>query len=145
MAAVAADAVPDATGLKTARFLPATADASYTSPEAGDDCWHKPGPKAGPFRARLSDGSVVTYYWYRFIDQPALQDADLSGAEKQRLQAIVEKIHAAWTPRKEYMPPPGTGTVAMLDPALLVQPPPGMDDRLCPNSRTPIAAVSVLL
>jgi hypothetical protein len=127
MVAVAADTVPDETGLKAARFLPATADQSYTSPDAGDDCWHKPGPKAGPFQARLTDGSVVTYYWYRFIDQPALQDADMSDAEKGRLQAIVEKIHAAWTPQKEYMPPPGTGTVATLDPALRVKPPPGLE------------------
>ena len=29
----------------------------------------------------LDDGSAVTYAWYRFVDQPALQDADLTAAE----------------------------------------------------------------
>lgn len=127
LTAVADDEVPTDTGLKTARFLPAATDQSYTSPESGDNCWRKPGPKAGPFQARLTDGSMVTYYWYRFIDQPSLQDADLTDAEKTRLQAIVEKIHAQWTPRKEYMPPPKAGTVATLDPALLVTPPRGLE------------------
>ncbi|HLK57853.1 MAG TPA: hypothetical protein VKU00_14900 [Chthonomonadaceae bacterium] len=127
LVAVAADAVPDATGLKEARFPPAATDQTYTSPEGGDNCWHKPGPKAGPFTAKLADGSIVTYYWYRFIDQPALQDADLTDAEKRRLQALVEQIHAHWTPNKEYMPPPGMGTLATLDPALLVKPPRGLE------------------
>jgi len=127
LTAVAPSAVPDETGLKRAQFPAAVSDQSYTSPEAGDNCWRKPGPKAGPFQARLADGSVVTYYWYRFIDQPSLQDADLSEAEKARLQAIVEKIHAQWTPHKEYMPPPRMGTLATLDPALLVKPPKGME------------------
>ena len=100
---------------------------SYTSPETGDNCWKKPGPNAGPFEARLSDGSVVTYWWYRFIDQPSLQDADLSQAEKNRLQAVVEKIHAHWTMDKQYMPPPGMGTLATLDSSLMVAPPKGLE------------------
>jgi hypothetical protein len=125
--AVATDAVPDATGLKAARFPPATIGHVYTSPDTEGNIWHRPGPKAGPFQANLSDGSVVTYYWYRFIDQPSLQEADLSEAEKSRLQAIVEKVHAKWTPHREYLPPPTIGTLATLDPALLVKPPRGLD------------------
>jgi hypothetical protein len=127
LVAVAAGEVPDETGLKQAQFRPAVSTRSYTSPETGDNCWKKPGPQAGPFRARLSDGSVVTYWWYRFIDQPSLQDADLSEAEKSRLQAVVEKIHAHWTADKHYMPPPGMGTLAELDSALLVSPPKGLE------------------
>lgn len=127
MVAVPAADVPEETGLKEARFRPAAADRSYTSPDAGDDCWHKPGPKAGPFQVKLADGSIVTYYWYRFVDQPSLQDADLSPAEKERLQAIVEKIHAHWTPDREYLPPPAMGTLATLDPALMVTPPKGLE------------------
>ncbi len=127
LAALSADAVPAETGLKTASFLPATAEESYTSPDAADDVWHKPGPKAGPFEARLADGSVVVYSWYRFVDQPALQDADLGEAEKQQLQALFEKLQAQWTPECEYMPPPSAGTLAALDPALLVTPPRGLE------------------
>jgi len=125
--AVAADAVPDETGLKEARFKSAVTNQSYTSPEASDTCWKKPGPKAGPFQAKLGDGSVVTYWWYRFIDQPSLQDADLSESEKNRLQTIVEKLHTHWTMDKEYLPPPGLGTLAALDAPLIVTPPKGLE------------------
>jgi hypothetical protein len=125
--AVAAEAVPNETGLKEARFQPATSNQSYTSPETRDTCWKNPGPKAGPFQARLSDGSVVTYWWYRFIDQPSLQDAGLSETEKNRLQAIGEKIHTHWTMDKDYMSPPGTGSLATLDSSLIVTPPKGLE------------------
>ena len=122
-----ADAVPAATGLKETQFQPAEARDSYTAPTTGDNVWTKPGPKAGPFKVTLADGSVVTYAWYRFIDQPALQDADLTAAEKNRLQAMVEKMHALWTPDKEYLPPPGLGTLATLDTAQMVTPPKGLE------------------
>jgi hypothetical protein len=125
--ALAADAVPADTGLKSARFPAPTDQQSYTSPEAKEDCWHKPGPKAGPFEAKLADHSVVRYSWYRFVDQPALQDADLSEAEKVRLQALVEKLQAQWTSEREYMPPPAMGTLAAIDPALIVKPPRGLE------------------
>lgn len=127
LVALPAAAVPDETGLKTAQFKPAVTNQAYTSPETADSCWKNPGPKAGPFQARLADGSVVTYYWYRFIDQPSLQDADLNETEKQRLQAIVEKMHAHWTADKEYLPPPRMGVLATLDSALIVTPPKGLE------------------
>jgi len=125
--AVNATAVPEETGLHEAHFQPAVTNQSYTSPEKGENVWHKPGPKAGPFHVTLGDGSVITYSWYRFIDQPALQDADLSLAEKQNLQALVEKIHAQWTADKEYLPPPAMGTLATLDASLIVTPPKGLE------------------
>ncbi len=123
LVAVGADTVPETTGLRAALFPPARGNQAYTSPSL----WSKPAPKAGPFHATLTDGSVVTYSWYRFIDQPSLQDADLSAAEKVRLQAVVEKIHTRWTAQKQYMPPPARGTIATLDPALLVKPPKGLE------------------
>ena len=55
----------------------------YVTPDEADSCWKKPGPAAGPFEAKLGDGSVVTYYWYRFADQPALLNADLTDAERE--------------------------------------------------------------
>jgi hypothetical protein len=126
MRSISEESVPTETGLIAAKFLPPIENQSYTSPDANDDVWHKPGPKAGPFTAHLTDGSTVTYYWYRFIDQPSLQDADLSEVEKARLQHIVEKIQANWTPEKQYMPQPRRGMLASLDPALLVKPPKGL-------------------
>ena len=125
--AVAAAAIPAETGLQGAHFNPAVAHESYTAPEKPENVWKTPGPKAGPFRAQLSDGSVVTYWWYRFIDQPSLQDADLSETEKQRLQAVVEKIHRQWTMNKEYLPAPRMGVLATLDSSLIVTPPKGLE------------------
>jgi hypothetical protein len=123
--AVTQDDVPDETGLKSARFPSAETNASYTSPEERDTVQKGAKRRIGPFLAKLADGSVVTYYWYRFRDQPSLEDADLSEAEKDRLQTLVERIHAHWTSHQEYLPPPRKGALAGLDPALLVQPPRG--------------------
>ena len=41
--------------------------------------------------------------------------------------SFVEKIHAKWPINRDYMAPPTTGELAMLDPALLVKPPKGME------------------
>jgi hypothetical protein len=88
--AIKPDVVPDDTGLKEASFQPAESTDSYTSPAAANNVWMQPGPKAGPFKVTLADGSVVTYCWYRFADQPSLQAADLSDTERNHLQAAVE-------------------------------------------------------
>ena len=82
---------------------------------------------AGPFKARLGDGSVVTYYWYRFADQPAMMNADLSDAEREQVQARVEKLHRAWTKDRDYLTPPDAGTLASIDPALILTPPKGFE------------------
>jgi hypothetical protein len=99
----------------------------YVTPEEAASCWKKPGPVAGPFKANLGDGSVVTYYWYRFADQPALLNADLTDAERENLQKRVEKLHQKWTKEREYLPPPTVGKLADLDPATLVTPPKGLE------------------
>jgi len=99
----------------------------YDTPEAPDSSFKKPGPVAGPFQAHLGDGSVVTYYWYRFADQPALLNADLTKDEREQMQAKVEKLHRAWTKDRDYLAPPTVGTLADLDPAQLVTPPKGLE------------------
>ena len=99
----------------------------YVTPDEADSCWKKPGPAAGPFEAKLGDGSVVTYYWYRFADQPALLNADLTAAEREALQKRVELLHRNWTKDRDYLPPLKVGTLADLDPAVLVTPPKGLE------------------
>lgn len=99
----------------------------YTTPEEPKSCWKSPGPVAGPFQAKLGDGSLVTYSWYRFADQPALLNAGLSIAERERMQTLVERLHRAWTKEREYLAPPTVGTLAELDPAQLVHPPKGLE------------------
>jgi len=98
-----------------------------TTPDDAASCWKKPGPAAGPFQARLGDGSVVTYYWYRFADQPAMLNADLTPAEREVVQKRVERLHRTWTKDRNYLAPPDVGTLAHLDPALILTPPRGME------------------
>ncbi len=99
----------------------------YITPDDAKSCWKKPGPVAGPFQANLGDGSVVTYYWYRFADQPALLNADLTDAERESLQSRVEKLHRNWKRDRDYLPPNTIGKLADIDPALIVNPPPGLE------------------
>ena len=123
------DQVPAETKLQEIRWeRPAEGpEEPYTTPDDRTSCWKKPGPVAGPFKARLGDGSVVTYYWYRFADQPALLNADLTPEERERLQARVEKLHRAWPRNRNYLPPPTIGRLAELDPAQIVRPPKGLE------------------
>jgi hypothetical protein len=128
-AVVQAKDVPNETGLVSLEFKRASRGTvdPYVTPDDAQSSWKKPGPVRGPFQANLGDGSTVTYYWYRFADQPALLNADLTSAEREALQLRVEKLHRLWTKEREYLAPPTTGTLASVDPALLVTPPVGLE------------------
>jgi hypothetical protein len=121
--------VPAETGLTGVSFSRPKEPPSqpYVTPDDPESCWKKPGPVAGPFKAYPGDGSVVTYYWYRFADQPALLNADLTDEERESLQARVEKLHRNWKKDRDYLPPPAIGRLADIDPALIVTPPPGLE------------------
>jgi len=121
--------VPAETGLAEVSFSRPLDDPSkpYVTPDDPESCWKKPGPVAGPFQAHPGDGSVVTYYWYRFADQPALLNADLTDKERQALQSRVEKLHRNWKKDRDYLEPPRIGKLADIDPALIVTPPPGLE------------------
>lgn len=121
--------VPSETGLKKVKFKRPNerAPKTYVTPEDAESCWKKPGPVAGPFKAKLGDGSTVTYYWYRFAEQPALLNADLSKEEREELQRRVVLLHRNWTKEREYLPVPMFGKLAEIDPALIVTPPKGME------------------
>ena len=123
--AVAAAQVPAETRLLEQEFKLAGPGKPYTSPASG--AWTRPGPKLGPFTAKLVDGSVVTYSWYRFVDQPSFQQYHWSEEKKAKLQAFVEKLHASWPIDRDYMAPPTRGRLVNLDPALLVTPPKGLE------------------
>ncbi|MDX2038511.1 MAG: hypothetical protein SFX72_17830 [Isosphaeraceae bacterium] len=121
--------VPPETGLTKVRFdrKRTGPPKTYVTPEDAGGPWKTPGPKAGPFRVFPGDGSVVTYYWYRFADQPALLEADMTAAEREEVQKRVEMLHRSWTKDREYLAPPASGRLADLDPALLVTPPKGLE------------------
>ena len=135
---VAANKVPDETKLRDLTaddfFTGKNNGAPWTTPvgdknEQGEieATWNVPGPKAGPFQVKLGDNSTLTYYWYKFCEQPAIMVAGLTDEERAQLQKKVELIHQNWKPDQEYLPPPKNGELAELDPALLVTPPAGME------------------
>lgn len=126
---VRAEAVPPETGLVQFAFKRPREKRPepYVTPDDPQSCWKKPGPVVGPFHARLGDGSVVTYYWYRFADQPAMLNADLTDQEREAMQARVVKLHQNWKKDRDYLPPPKLGQLAELDPAVLVTPPLGLE------------------
>ena len=123
--AVAPDAVPKDTGLHDAEFELATLGEPFTSPAKG--AWVTPGPVGDVQQVRLGDGSLVTYRWYRFVDQPSFQQYAWSDAKKAALQAFVEQLHRAWPIDRDYMAPPTRGSLVALDKALLVTPPKGLE------------------
>ncbi len=121
--AIEASDVPPETGLLTHEFATKKQSRPYSAPLVG--AWKTPGPSSETHRVRLADGSTVTYAWYRFVDQPSLQQHQYSDEKKLQLQALVEQIHKHWTLDRDYMPPPSYGKKVSLDPALLVTPPEG--------------------
>ncbi len=128
--AVAPTNVPPETGLREGKFRVAGPGADYSSPGTG--VWSNPGPRSGPFKVKLADGSTVTYCWYRFVDQPAFQQYNWSENKKAKLQKLVEKLHANWPVDRDYMAPPSRGQLVRLDAALLVTPPKGMETGYVP-------------
>jgi hypothetical protein len=122
---IPASEVPEETNLLNKEFTLAEPGEPFTSPVKG--AWVNPGAVAGPFKVMLTDGSLVTYFWYRFVDQPSFQQYNWSKAKKDKLQAFVEKVHAEWPIDRNYMAPPTMGELVSLDPALLVTPPKGME------------------
>ncbi|MBK9107572.1 MAG: T9SS type A sorting domain-containing protein [Saprospiraceae bacterium] len=89
--------------------------------------WNNPGPVAGPFKADLGDGTTITYYWYRFVDQPAIIHANLTLDMRNKLQQRIELIHANWSHTDEYLANPAIGRIATVDPAAIIQAPAGLE------------------
>ena len=123
--------LPAEVTLATQAFDPVSPTPSpYDVPLTG--AWATPGPSAGPFYAELQDSSVITYYWYRFINQPVFQQFDWPQSEKDALQVMAEQVHENWTPDKSYMQPISSGTLVSMDPGILVIPPSGLEKGYVP-------------
>ena len=134
--AVAMSQVPTSTGLLDSGppTTPRSDGIPYLTPIEPDchlqdpqSAWNSPGPAAGPFTVTLGDNSRLTYYWYRFIDQPSIVHANLPVDMRQLMQERIEKIHSNWTPTDNYLPASTGGTLVDLDPGLIVNPPQGME------------------
>lgn len=115
--------VPASTGLIDAQFnAPSENPTPYHAELKGS--WRYPGPVAGPFFAYLRDHSMVTYFWYRFIDQPVFQQFNWSESKKDSLQGLIEAMHENWSIEQDYMKAPTSGNLVTFDDALFVTPPP---------------------
>ena len=97
----------------------------YVASSTVEQVWSSPGPYLGPFNATLGDGSTVTYYWYKFNEQPAILNADMSDTERAQIQSRVELLHENWGPDANYFPDPDQ-PLAALDSALILTPPSGL-------------------
>jgi len=130
--AIAAEEVPASLGLRDREFPRPNATPAPYSAEPLAGAWAKPGPSAGPFTAKLVDGSTVTYLWYRFVDQPVFAQCGFTDAERAALQSLIERMHRAWPIDGEYLAPPRAGALVAFDANLFVTPPKGMEAGFVP-------------
>jgi hypothetical protein len=103
---------------------PATGPAYELPTPLGDDnkAWKDPADKDS-FSVVLGDKTTVEYRWYKFIDQPALQNLNLTDEQKDRLQKRVELLHKKWGINNRFMKDPSKGKLISVDPKLIVTPP----------------------
>jgi hypothetical protein len=57
----------------------------------------------------------------------AMLNADLTPEEREVVQNRVELLHRTWTKDRNYLAAPDAGTLAHLDPALILTPPRGLE------------------
>ncbi len=124
---IAAAAVPRTTWLKDQTFTPLARSSYPAVDQSAGSVWAATHWSAGPFSITLSDGSVVDYVWYRFVDQPAIARLGLSDAERQQLQAFVVSLHEHSGLAGLAIPAPSAGQLVSMDPALFVTPPAGLE------------------
>jgi hypothetical protein len=125
-------------------------DGRYLGPpaETEEACFDEPGP-ASPelYCTRTETGTWIAYRWYRFVDQPELNQVFASMPESERseakcyMQARIERLHAAQQADASEVPrwfevPQGPENLpsakVFIDPALLVEPPVGMESGYVP-------------
>ena len=119
--------VPQETNLANQQFIGYNSKNSYRHVSVDNQPENDAKIAAGPFNIELVDGSIVTYSWYRFIDQPALNRFNWSQAKREKLQDLVENIHSEWNVRKEFMSAPQLGELVALDSGLVLTPPKGLE------------------
>ena len=120
--AVPESAVPSELARATFEHSPDPA-FTYASPT----WWRASRSSSRDYTTRLLDGSTVTYRWYRFVDQPALQRLNLTSSQATAMQRTIVRMQRAWASGTAFMAPPQEGALVSLDPGLLVRPPAGLE------------------
>ena len=100
---------------------------AFTTPTEPNSPWTTPGPVTEPTRVELGDGSTITYAWYRFVDQPAIRHWNFPEEHLDELQRRVEALHREWGDDYAALAAPSVGRLARLDPAIVVEPPAGLE------------------
>eukprot|EP00927_Polykrikos_kofoidii_P049335 TRINITY_DN43402_c0_g1_i1.p1 TRINITY_DN43402_c0_g1~~TRINITY_DN43402_c0_g1_i1.p1 ORF type:complete len:837 (-),score=111.65 TRINITY_DN43402_c0_g1_i1:415-2775(-) len=101
---------------------------ALSNPPAGG-CLATPGP-ASPrmYCAQTSSLSWIGYQWYRFVDQPGMQQLALSDDEKHFLQSRVETLHESLNGEDRWIKAGSAASrLAEVSAAQLVNPPQGME------------------
>jgi len=133
LVAIAEADVPLDTGLVEKHFEQPRGRGRYTA--CLNDADFSAHCKAGPFTANLTDGSEVTYGWFRFVEQPSLRKLleRWTPSEREALQNMVERVHAAWCKKKgsgdevSFIPHPASGSaLAAFDDGIILEPPEGL-------------------
>ncbi len=116
--------IPTGSALLNASFeTPNTSQFVYEAEMVG--AWDD--PASDPFHVQLVDGSILTYRWYKFIDQPVFRQYNWTEEERNKLQFLVEQMHQNWTIDQEYMHPLSKGELVSFDSNLIVTPPSGLE------------------
>lgn len=139
------DAVPAdvKSALEGATFEPHRRNDGRTlSPAASEQaCFAASAADGQLFCARTSGETWIGWRWYRFVDQPELNQVFASLPEDERaaakcfMQARIERLHAAQQgesgPVRWFDPPQGVGalpqSLVTIDPALILTPPAGLE------------------
>lgn len=138
MVAVPETSVPENLGLITKTFTPTTDGAPFdvikdeVAVNPLYSAYGFPIPTSDLDTVNLNDGTRVIYKWYKFVDQPSLQQYNMTIKEKNQLQQRVEKIHKEWGINQPYMPDPiksngPTPDLVTFDQGLIVTPPHGKE------------------
>jgi len=126
--------------LRKQEFRTKSGDGKYDQiTDRGRSCLTSPGPASETlYCAQTLKGGEsstwVAYKWYKFVDQPGLQQAHLSSAERAYLQGRIETLHkmqgrtTRWMTAKRAV----DEGLAVVDEATLVSPPEGMEHGYVP-------------
>jgi hypothetical protein len=125
--------------LRAAKFPRTPPTGPYdvlSTPSLHGDCRDSPGPASGTlYCVQSTSPSWIAFRWYRFVDQPGLQQLNLSVAEANFIQKRVETLHKMiQTPMAGWIKPRGAAKegLAATDIASIVTPPTGMEAGFVP-------------
>ncbi len=122
-------------------------DGNYLQPAATETvCFDTPGPASDQlYCTRTQSGTWIGYRWYRFVDQPELNQVFASLPESERdaakcyMQARIERLHEAQDTESVspwFEPPQGAHSLpadkVAIESALLLTPPAGFEKGFVP-------------